>query len=167
MGVKNNQVTVTLEKINEKNFEEFKEWVIQDYAQEKVKAGNWSEDEALLKSKAEFEKLLPQGTKTPDQFLYYILNGDNLRVGHIWLDMIVNEDGWLHSLLVYENFRRLGYAYHAIELIETILIDNGCDKNGLHVFRHNKSAINLYKKSGYIELERSDEKNVYMMKQLK
>jgi len=158
---------VTLEKIDEMNFSDFKEWVIKDYAEEKTKAGNWTEDEALVKATAEFEKLLPQGEKTPNQFLYYICNKENQRVGHVWHDLIVNEDGWIHSLLVYENYRRQGFAYKAINIIESDILNNGCSSIGLHVFRHNKSALNLYKKLGFIETERSDDKNVIMMKPLK
>lgn len=158
---------ITLESMDETNFTEFKEWVIQDYAQEKIKAGNWTEDEALFKAREEIEKYLHRGINTPDQYVYYILNEDKIRVGHIWLQMIPDNVGWIHSLLVYENFRRKGYAYKAIELIEEILLKNGFDKNGLHVFRHNNNAIDLYKKLGFYEHERSNDKNVYMIKEIK
>jgi len=158
---------VQLESMDENNFEEFKEGVIQDYAQEKIKAGNWSEDEALFKATEEIEKYFPQGIKTHGQYVYYILNEENIRVGHIWHEMIPNKIGWIHGLLVYENYRRQGYAYKAIELIEKTLMENGFDAYGLHVFRHNKSAIDLYNKLGFVEHDNSNGKNVYMIKELK
>ena len=157
----------TLEKMDETNFNEFKEWVIQEYAMEKIKAGNWAENEALFKATEEIEKYFPQGIKTHGQYVYYILNEENIRVGHIWHEMIPNKIGWIHGLLVYENFRRQGYACKAIELIEKILLKNGFEIYGLHVFRHNKSALDLYNKLGFYEHDNSNDKNVYMLKDLK
>ncbi len=44
-------------------FEAFLERTIPEYAADHVRAGNWTEEESLERSRKEFEDLLPQGLK--------------------------------------------------------------------------------------------------------
>jgi hypothetical protein len=50
-------------------FEIFLAHAIPDYAADNVRAGYWSESEALEKSREGCEKLLPKGLQTENHFL--------------------------------------------------------------------------------------------------
>ena len=55
------------------DFQAYLDETIPAYADDKVKAGNWSVEEALERSRQEFEKYLPEGLNTEGQFLYNIV----------------------------------------------------------------------------------------------
>lgn len=60
---------ITLKPMAEEEFQRYCEYAIEDYAKEKVAAGNWSEDEAVNLSKIEFDRLLPK-VKKPSTITY-------------------------------------------------------------------------------------------------
>ncbi|MBI5929546.1 MAG: GNAT family N-acetyltransferase [Chloroflexi bacterium] len=131
----------------------FLDYMIDDYAAEKVRAGNWPEDKALELSKAEFDQLLPNGVNSPDQYLFSIFDetkGQN--VGAIWFAVRGeggNKSAWIYDLLIHEQFRRQGYATQAMLTLEDEVKKLGLSTIGLHVFGHNPSAYALYQKIGY------------------
>ena len=59
---------VRLAPMMQPEYEAFLAHEIADYAGEHVKAGNWSADEALAKSEAEFKQLLPEGKDSKDNY---------------------------------------------------------------------------------------------------
>jgi hypothetical protein len=65
---------ITLTPIEQSDFDTFLEQEIVDYAQDKIKSGNWLAETALEKSRAEFMSLLPDGLQTKDQFIFTILD---------------------------------------------------------------------------------------------
>ena len=56
-------------------FEAFLMHGIPEYAADNVRAGYWSESEALEKSRAAYERNLPQGLQTENHFLYTLHDG--------------------------------------------------------------------------------------------
>src|SRR5260370_40963544 len=64
----------------------FLEQAIVDYADDKVRVGNWQPDEAIERSRGEFANLLPQGKATPNNHLWTIEEGETAtKVGILWL----------------------------------------------------------------------------------
>lgn len=60
---------------------------IPNYAVENIKAGYWSEEEGLQKSQDSFDRLLPDGVNTKNQYLYKIHDSEtDQRVGIMWLN---------------------------------------------------------------------------------
>jgi len=59
---------IKLGKMDNRDFESYKKSTVKSYANEKIKAGTWSKDEALKKSKDTFYKLLPKGVDTEGQY---------------------------------------------------------------------------------------------------
>jgi hypothetical protein len=58
---------------------------IKDYAQDRVRNGQWSPTEALEESAKGFTRLLPQGTQTPDHYLFMVVDDDSHQpVGMLW-----------------------------------------------------------------------------------
>ncbi len=154
-----------LNPMTEEELVPYLEFLMVDYANEKVKAGNWPADQAMELSKAEFARLLPNGVHSPDQYLFSIFDEDKgQNVGAIWF-AARGEGGkksaWIYDVLVYEEFRRQGYATQAMLALEDEVKKVGLESIGLHVFGHNQSAYALYQKIGY------ETTNIVMAKNLK
>ena len=132
-------------------FEIFLARAIPDYAADNVRAGYWSGSEALEKSRAGYEKLLPKGLQTKNHFLYTLYDTDDA-VGMIWLRADLQSpvrSGFIFELYVDEKFRGKGYGKQAMLLIEEKARELGLKSLGLHVFAVNNVARNLYESVGY------------------
>nr|WP_285850582.1 GNAT family N-acetyltransferase [Niallia circulans] len=134
--------------MNADEYQRYLSSAIKTYAEEKVLAGNWKQDESLKKAEEEYTKLLPQGEKTERNFLYTIQKGDEA-VGVIWLAQKSEELGFIYDIYILEKYQGNGYAKQALKSIENVGQKLGLKKIGLHVFGHNKVARGLYEKLGY------------------
>ena len=154
----------TLVPMNEDEFQMYLEYSIQDYAQENVKAGNWSEEEALEEATRQYQQLLPQGLQTPKNFLFMIADEElGKDVGILWFALRGQggeQMAFVYDVRIFEEFRRRGYASQAFQLLEERAAELGASSIGLHVFGHNTAAREMYSKLGYLET------NVQMVKQL-
>ena len=137
--------------MTQSEFEAFIEHIIPDYAADKVRAGHWSEDEALEKSRKQTESLLSQGLQTKDHFLYTLYDGEEA-VGMIWLRAELDrpvKSGFIFDVEIKEEFRGKGYGKQAMLLIEEKARELGIRRMGLNVFAYNDVAKNLYEGIGY------------------
>lgn len=134
-------------------YESYLESSILSYAKENVLSGRWREEDALEQSRNEFHKLLPQGSDTPDQYLFEIIGNDNLTtVGFIWFAVVLDKGvrlAFVYDLEIKEPYRRQGYASQAFKAIEVLVSDLGLASIGLHVFGQNLGAQALYHQLGY------------------
>jgi ribosomal protein S18 acetylase RimI-like enzyme len=135
------------------DYKAYIELAVSMYAQEKVDAGNWTEAEALERSRQEFQKLLPQGNHTEANFLLMLVNETGQKIGYLWYNIDIQRPdfAFIYDFEIYEQFRRQGYASQALKVLEIHAKPKGVKKLGLHVFGHNTAARELYKKAGYIE----------------
>jgi RimJ/RimL family protein N-acetyltransferase len=137
------------------DYEAFLEEAIVDYADDKVRVGNWQSDEALERSRREFANLLPQGTATPNNHLWMIEDSESAtKVGILWLGVQERNgkrDGFVYDVRVFEPYRRRGYASGAFLALEDKARELGLASIGLHVFGDNHAARALYQKLGYVE----------------
>jgi ribosomal protein S18 acetylase RimI-like enzyme len=143
---------VQLAPMTEGEFRDYLKGAIKGYAEEKVKAGNWTPEEALQRSEGEFTQLLPQGVATPNQHLFTIYDAERNRVGFIWLavqDRGSKESGFIYDFAIYPAYRRRGYGAATLRAIEETARRFGLSEIGLHVFAHNATARALYEKMGY------------------
>jgi len=152
---------VRLISMTEADYRQFIAWAIADYAHQQVKAGVWQPEVAMERGEKAFEVLLPDGLSTPNQFLYAIENEENTPVGYMWFG--AREEGQvrfaaLYELVIFEKYRRRGYASQALLVLEAKVREQGMNQIILHVFGHNQSARALYRKYGYVE------RNVTMVK---
>lgn len=142
---------VSLRIMTEEEFRSFLARDIEDYAAEKVRAGSWTADEALQKSRQAHEVLLPQGLASPHQQLYTIeLEGEP--VGQLWLSTdpkLGRATGFIYDLFVVEPLRRRGIATQAMLQLEKLALQLGVKTLALHVFGHNAAARALYEELGY------------------
>jgi RimJ/RimL family protein N-acetyltransferase len=132
---------------------DYVEAAIAGYAEDNVASGRWPAEDALARSRADFDASLPQALETPDNYLLEIRTaGTGLTVGSIWF--AVQEKHGLRTAFVYDveirpGYRRQGYATAAFQALEPLVRDLGLTSIGLHVFGHNSGAQALYGKLGY------------------
>jgi len=132
-------------------FDAFLERLIPEYAADNVRAGYWSEAEALEKARQQTGSLLAQGLQTKDHYLYTLYDGDEA-VGAIWLRVELErpiKSGFIFDVHIEEKFRGKGYGRQIMLLIEEKARELGVKRIGLHVFAYNSVAHNLYKSIGY------------------
>ncbi len=128
---------------------------VQGYADEKVRAGNWSAEEAPGRSREEFAKLLPNGLATPDHWLFSIEKAEmGTPVGMLWLARAPWQDPAGRRAFIYDfeidaDQRRKGYGRAALRALDEKAREMGFSEIGLHVFGHNTAARALYEQAGY------------------
>lgn len=155
---------IRLKPMSEATYQAYLAVTVREYADDKVKAGNWQPEEALERSAAEFQMYLPDGVATTNNYLYDIVDeARSIKVGMIWLGRIMQ--GSKPALFVYdfridEAERRKGYGEQAMQAAEVQAKALGYDMIALHVFGHNQAARALYEKLGY------EITNVHMAKNL-
>jgi ribosomal protein S18 acetylase RimI-like enzyme len=134
-------------------FAPFVEEAIAAYARDNAAAGRWPSDEALARSRAEFDRLLPQGFATPNHFIYEIQDdAGGTTVGFLWFAVVGEtgtRSGYVYNVQVKPEFRRRGHARAAFAALERIAAEAGLANIGLHVFGHNPGAQALYASLGY------------------
>jgi RimJ/RimL family protein N-acetyltransferase len=138
--------------MDEAVLQRYLEHAIPNYAQEHVRAGNWSPEEALEKSEKAFRELLPDGTLTKDQYLYSILDQERATVvGMIWFGVFQRgqPQGYILDFVIDEAFRGQRYGAAALQAAEDKIRELGLARVALHVFGHNDVARGLYEKMGY------------------
>ena len=153
---------VQLVPMSDAEFQAYVDYAIPHYAQENVQTGRWPEDSSLDLARQEFSGMLPDGLATENQSLFSIRDED-AAVGMIWLgvrDRASGRKGYLYDILIYEPYRRRGFATQAFRLIEEEARAMGVSSIDLHVFGHNQAARALYTKLGYVTT------NVMMSKDL-
>lgn len=126
---------------------------VPDYAVENVKAGYWSEADALERSRKSFERLLPDGVNTKNQHLFQLEDAEtHRRVGMIWLNARYDSPrptGFIYDIKIDAGLRGRGYGKQAMLAIEERARELGLKSISLHVFAHNTVAKDLYEKIGY------------------
>lgn len=144
---------IALVPMTEKEFQVFFERLVREYAADKVRAGNWSEAEALERSRSETEKYLPQGVHTEGNFVCKLLNENDEAVGVLWYAQLKDrpKTGFIFDFEIHEPYRRRGYASQALAALEPQARSTGIKRLELHVFGYNTAARELYKKAGYFE----------------
>lgn len=155
---------ITLIPIELNDFEAFLEHEIIEYAQEKVKSGNWLAEEALEKSRTEFLGLLPDGPQTKDQFVLTIFNEQSRqKLGVLWIQVKLGDTcphAFILDFVIEPQFRGQGFGKQALQALDKMLLEMGVESISLHVFAHNTNAISFYEKMGYAVT------NLYMGKKL-
>ncbi|HEV8049464.1 MAG TPA: GNAT family N-acetyltransferase [Thermoplasmata archaeon] len=133
-------------------FDEFIERSVRSYAGSHIRTGRWTREEGLAEARKELHKLLPNGLQTVNHFFFTIIAGSpEDKVGAIWL-AVEARGGFVYDLLVFDQFRRRGYAEAAMRAIERVADEKGTGKLSLHVFGDNLGARKLYAKLGYTEI---------------
>lgn len=138
---------ITLEPMQQEDFDRVIENEIREYAADHVRNGNWPEEGSLEKSRKEFEFLLPAGIQTPNQYIWSLVDDDR-KIGFLWVQ-VKESRAFIYDFLIHEEFRGKGYGKQALAAMDERLQSMNVDSVGLHVFGDNVRAQELYKKMGF------------------
>lgn len=142
---------IELKSMSEADFKAYLEILIPEYAQEHVKGGRWTAEEALAASRAEIEKLWHNGLATEDQYIFDIVADEETEpVGILWF-AVDKGKAFVYDVVIHDAFRRRGYATQALLALEEEVRQLGLNTISLHVFGHNQGARALYQKLDYTE----------------
>jgi len=139
---------ITLEPIEQEDFERFLESEIRGYAEDHVRNGNWLAEGAVERSRKEFETLLPDGIHSKDQYLYSIVDDSDNKIGVLWVQ-VKDQKAFIYDFVIDEAFRGKGYGKQALIAMDEKLKSMNVESVGLHVFGDNITAQELYKKMGF------------------
>lgn len=146
-------MTVSLMTMTQNDFTEYMSHSIKHYADEKIKAGTWTQEEALEKASESFQKLLPQGLASQHHYLYVIVNDENKdKMGWLWYrfnDTDPQSEAFIYDFYIYGEARGKGFGKAALKALDAHARQIGIKKLSLHVFAHNERAIHLYEKLDY------------------
>lgn len=153
---------VTLQPMSQTDYDVLIEASIKRYAEEKILAGTWGQEEAQKNAEEQFERLLPEGPQTEDHELWTFMHGDE-SIGWVWLCYDPDHpqhEGFIYNFILFEAYRGKGLAKQAMAALEEQAKSLGVKKLSLHVFAHNQIARSLYEKTGFAET------GIYMSKPL-
>ncbi|MEZ5327300.1 MAG: GNAT family N-acetyltransferase [Verrucomicrobiales bacterium] len=137
------------------SFASYREASVTGYADDNIASGRWPESGALDRACAEFDRNLPLGVATPDNFIFEINDEESdAVVGVIWFAVVERsgvKSAHIFDIEIKPQYRRRGHARAAFRAIEEEVKALGLSAIGLHVFWHNAHARNLYASLGYAE----------------
>lgn len=153
--------TVTLVPMSPERYLTWRAYSVASYAEENVKSGRWTEDEALARSQADFNELLPQGAETPGHYLWSVIDTAGDEAGILWVatDRRPNH-AYIYDIEMNPDRRGQGLGTATLAALDDWCRANGISTIGLHVFGHNKGAWQLYKRVGYVETSVQMEKRL-------
>ncbi|HEU4670855.1 MAG TPA: GNAT family N-acetyltransferase [Dyella sp.] len=131
----------------------WKQETIPAYAREKVASGAWTESDAVEKARETFESLLQDGRNTKDNYLFAVLDADDIQVGVLWFavkDRANARIAYIYSIEISPEHQHKGHASRALRALEDEVRRLRLAGIALHVFGHNAAAQALYTKLGYI-----------------
>ena len=146
---------VELIEMTSAQYDSFIDALLPEYADDHVRAGNWSEAEALSRAQAQIKELLPEGAATAGHHLFAVCEQGE-QIGGLWFG--VRERGgqpaaFIYDIQIFEEFRRRGYGAQTLAALEEEARELGLSEISLHVFGGNQAARHLYAKQGYAEVD--------------
>ena len=146
------------------DYANFMQKAIDVYAQDNIKSGTWKPEETVEKSREEFNRLLPDGLKTQDQFLFSIIDEKNSnRIGDLWVQVKMSSPhrrAFICDFIIDPQYRGQGYGKSSLQALDEKLAQMNVESVSLHVFAHNTTAVSLYEKMGFSAT------NLYMSKKI-
>lgn len=138
-----------LQPMTEADYLAWRTATVREYAEDKVLNGAWTQEESIARSEESFDRLLPVGLETPDNWLHTVRRReDDLVVGHLWFAKH-ERDAYLYDIVILEPYRRRGYGRGALRLFHAAARERGFVSTALHVFGHNTAARDFYLSEGY------------------
>ncbi|MDR4228339.1 GNAT family N-acetyltransferase [Bacillus mojavensis] len=149
-------MTITLTPMQAEEFRSYLTYTTKHYAKEKIKAGSWLPEEAMLLSKQTFSDLLPNGLQTHHHHLWSIILNGKETAGWLWIHAEPEhpqQEAFIYDFGLYESYRGKGFAKQALNALDEMAGNMGIRKLSLHVFAHNETARRLYEQTGFQETD--------------
>jgi ribosomal protein S18 acetylase RimI-like enzyme len=144
---------VTVRPMSRSEFHQWQRDLAVAYANEQVRAGSWTAEEALTRAQDGNAALLPQGSDTPGMLLLTGLVSGREPIGRLWIGLThprgVAHCAFLYDIEVVAERRGQGLGRALLAAGESAARERGARALELNVFGSNTSAIDLYRASGY------------------
>jgi len=143
-------------KINNKEFNVFAKWSVNNYAENLIKSGDEKfKLKAIKTAKNEFKSVFPDGVDSKDNYLYIIVNESNEKIGVIGYEKSPFEENaaFVTENVIKEDFRGKGYGKSAFLKLQDDAKRKGFSKMVLNVFKHNTVAYSMYQNCGFKVIE--------------
>lgn len=125
---------------------------IPEYAYDQVQAGNWSSAEAVNRSRAEFDEMLPQGLETPNAVLVNIRLDEQTTIGMMWYYIDVSKPIptiYLLDLFLFPQFKNKGYEKVVLIGLEGVVKSAGARRIESQIFAHRADDLKMYLEGGF------------------
>lgn len=141
---------IKLTKMTKKSFEDYMATSVEVFANEKVENGTWDKASSISNSKKEYDRLLPEGLQTPNNYFYSVLYHEKI-IGYIWIAKSTDNENtaFIYDFEIYPEFQNLGFGTKVINLIEIQAKQLSFTSLALHVFGNNSRALHVYQKTGF------------------
>ena len=131
-------------KMNEQEFTNYLEFLIEEYSKDYAQIKEVSLEEARSQTELQIDVLLPKGYTTPDVFIGFIRK-NNHKIGNIWyIHEHKKEYTFLADIEIFPEYRNKGFGTLALKLLEKAVKRLVFKAIILHVFKHNTEAKNEY-----------------------
>lgn len=141
---------ITLEPMSMATFGTWRAQAIKTFAQEKIAALTWTPAEALEKSRASYQKLLPQGLHTTDELLWTITH-DGVGIGALWVHIdTASNHFFIYDINIDADEQNQGFGQQTLQALEVEAKQRHIAAIDLHVFGDNHRAQHVYTKMGFI-----------------
>lgn len=137
--------------MTEEQYGRYRDGAEAEYARSIAASGAMPLAEAEAKARADYQRLLPAGLRTPGHRLWTVYDGD-VEVGMLWLHTEQKSDGrhaFIYNVEVREELRRRGYGRGIMQAVDRWCREEGVVAVGLNVFGQNTGARALYEETGY------------------
>lgn len=139
--------------MTEDEFSAYRPRLVREYAQEHVRAGTWTPEEALSRSEADIDELLPRGLAQPDTLLLTAMDKDGVAIGLTWIALVhprgVADTAWIFDIEVFAEHRGRGLGRALLSAVEREVTRHSVGHLALNVFGSNGAARRLYESAGY------------------
>jgi len=165
-------VSISLLAVSPMEYREFVAAQIAEFADQKVRAGQWRPTDAESLSRHVVEGFLPAAGPTPGHRVLKAIDEGGERVGWIWVGpppvkpLNVPHRRWLYQITVEPTMQGRGVGRAMLDRLERDLAADGVQELYLNVFRWNVAARSLYDSAGY-EVILEGESDAGMKKVLK
>lgn len=137
--------------MTKRDFETFIKISKSEYKKDKMRANGFTEEEANKIVAEDFERFLPNGFESEDNFFFKVLKNET-QIGYLWYlirGASNNRKAFIADILIYEEFRGKGFGKKTMLLLEEEVKRQDLKHIGLHVFGYNEKAIKLYQSLNY------------------
>ncbi|MGH3416226.1 MAG: GNAT family N-acetyltransferase [Actinocrinis sp.] len=147
------QARVALEPMTLAEYGVYLDHSVRGYAEDKITSGEWAPDEALARSREDFDRLLPDGLKSADQYLFTAHDASSgEQAAILWVALRMKGgrlEAFIYDIEVREEARGKGYGRATMQAAIEKARELHADTLGLHVFGHNTVARSLYESLGF------------------
>jgi len=146
-------MSARLEPMTDDDFKAFLRKTIPEYASAQVSSGNWHANEAMRRAQDEFQRILPNGPRTPRQHLFVICDaGTGEKVGMLWFsldDIHLKKKAFLADFFIFHEQRHKGYEAAALAALDEHVRTLGVQRIELHLFAQDIDERAMFERAGF------------------